>query len=149
MHKKKTCTLSMVLVPVSMEDVYSPAGLVLKNEKKKNSGVLICVFVFNAAPTYLISCTPTKSILYFDNSFDAVTRELTLYKLLTYQVPSCMSIYCHLGRLSKESIQVPESFIIFFLFLLIPMWSTTPCRLSTAAYGMYSQLPSNNYNTEN
>jgi hypothetical protein len=42
----------------------------------------------------LVQChrTPTKSNLYFDSSFYTVTSEPALYKLLTFHVPSLMSI---------------------------------------------------------
>jgi hypothetical protein len=53
-----------------------------------------------------------KSNLYFDNSFDTVTSEPALHKLQTF-FPNLTSIFCRLGRLSKESAQVQGSFWIF------------------------------------
>jgi hypothetical protein len=56
-------------------------------------------------PSHLTSCTPSKCNLYFDSSFDTVTSEHA-YKFLTFQVPNLVSIFRHLGRLSKEFIEV-------------------------------------------
>jgi hypothetical protein len=95
-----------------------------------------------------------KSDLYLDSSLETVIREPTLYKLLTFPNPNPISIFCRLGCLSKESIQVLGSFWIFVtnLFFLRwrvvsptpnpQAWRTTPCCLSAAAYSIYSQLRS-------
>jgi hypothetical protein len=64
-------------------------------------------------PSHLTSSTPTKYYLYFDSSFDIVISEPALYKLLTFHVPNLISIFHRLGRLSKESVQVWGSFMIF------------------------------------
>jgi hypothetical protein len=100
-------------------------------------------------PSHLTSYTPTKSNLYFDT----VTREPALNKLLTFQVPSLMTLFRRLCRLSKESVQARASCLCFVagLFFMVtccyphaqpPSWSTAPCQLSAAAYSMYPQLPS-------
>jgi hypothetical protein len=102
----------------------------------------------------LTSCTPTESNLYLDSSLETVIREPTLYKLLMFHIPHLMSIFRHLGHLSKESIQVRGSlwFLITSLFLTVrscqphaqpPSWRNIPCCwLSAVAYSIYSQLPS-------
>jgi hypothetical protein len=72
--------------PFSLKNVYSPAGTV-------------------PLPSYLTSCTPTKSNLYLDSSLETVVREPGLYKLLMFHVPNLMSIFLGLGRLSKDSVQ--------------------------------------------
>jgi hypothetical protein len=51
------------------------------------------------------TCTPTKSNLFL-YSPETVIRVPTQYKLLMFHVPNVMSIFHHLGHLSKESIQV-------------------------------------------
>jgi hypothetical protein len=113
--------------------VYSPAGSVPQ-------------------PSHL-TCTPIKSNLYFDSSVEAVIKEPALYKLLTFHNPNLISIFCRLGHLSKESVQVRGSIVFFITNLLFtvkgcyphaqpPSWRTTHCRLSAAAYSIYAQLPS-------
>jgi hypothetical protein len=67
--------------------------------------------------SHLTSCTPTKSNLYYDSSFDSVTSEPALYKLLMFQVPNLISIFRRLGPLSKESAQVRGSVRIFVVRL--------------------------------
>jgi hypothetical protein len=47
----------MILIPLSVENVYSPAGLV-------------------PLPSHLISCNPTKSNLYLDTSLRTPIVEL-------------------------------------------------------------------------
>jgi hypothetical protein len=104
-------------------------------------------------PSHLASFTPTKSNLYLASSLEAVIREPALYKLLTFNVPNLISIFHCMGHLSKESVQVQGSCKLFItnLFFTVkgclphaqpPSWRTTPCRLSAAAYSIYSQLPS-------
>jgi hypothetical protein len=44
----------------------------------------------------------TKSNLYLDSSLNSIS----LYKLQMFHVPTLMFIFCHLGCLSKESVQV-------------------------------------------
>jgi hypothetical protein len=104
-------------------------------------------------PSHLTSCTPAKSNLYLDSSPEVVIREPALYKLLTFHNPNLMSICSRLGRLSKGSVQV-RGFVKFFVtnsFFTVkgcephaqpPSRRTTPCRLSAAAYSVYSQLTS-------
>jgi hypothetical protein len=98
-------------------------------------------------PSDLTSCTPTKSNLYFNSSFDTVTSEPALYKHLTFHV------FRRLGSLSKEFVQVRGSYDVFetCLFFTVrvcklhaqpPSCRTTLCRLYAVAYSMYSQLPS-------
>jgi hypothetical protein len=104
-------------------------------------------------PSYLTSCTPTKSNLYVASSLEAVIREHTLYKILTFHVPNLISTFHNLGRLSKESVQVGGSCKLFVtnLFFTVkgcyphaqpPSGRTTPYRLSAAAYSIYLQLTS-------
>jgi hypothetical protein len=45
------------------------------------------------------------NLTYFEISSATALSEPALYKLLTFQVPNLISIFCRLGRLSKESIQ--------------------------------------------
>jgi hypothetical protein len=59
---------------------------------------------FGPPPSHQTSCTPTKSILYFDNSSVTVLSEPALYMLLTFHVANLMSIFLCLGPLSKESV---------------------------------------------
>jgi hypothetical protein len=63
-------------------------------------------------PSYLTSCTPTKSNFYLDTSLETVIREPALYKLLTFHNPNLISIFRRLGHLSKEYVQVQVSFTI-------------------------------------
>jgi hypothetical protein len=58
-------------------------------------------------------------------------------------VPSLISIFLNLGRLSRESLEVqgPAQHFVTTLFLT-PSWSSTPCRLSATSSSIYSQLPS-------
>jgi hypothetical protein len=84
----------MILILLSIENVYSPAGPVL-------------------LPSHPTSCTPTKSNLYLDSSLETVIREPALYKLLTFHNPNLIFIFCHLGHLSKEFVQVWSCFEIF------------------------------------
>jgi hypothetical protein len=44
------------------------------------------------------------------NSLETVLKEPTIYKLLAFHFPNLISIFCHLGRLSKEFVQVQGSF---------------------------------------
>jgi hypothetical protein len=67
-------------------------------------------------PSHLAFCTPTKSKLYLDSSLETLIREPGLYKFLTFHVPTLMSIFLRLVRLSKESIQV-RGLYNFFCFL--------------------------------
>jgi hypothetical protein len=64
-----------------------------------------------------------------------------------------MSMFCCLGCLFKESVQVWGSLWFFITSLFFygegllahakpPSWRTTPCRLSAAAHSIYLQLPS-------
>jgi hypothetical protein len=101
--------------------------------------------------SHLTSYTPTKSNLYLASSLETVIWEPALYKLLTFHVPNLISIFRRLGRLSKKSVQVRGSLEVFVtsLFFTVkgckphtqpPSWRTTPCRLSAAAYSIYSHL---------
>jgi hypothetical protein len=80
----------MVLIPLSIQNVYSPAGTV-------------------PLPFYLTSCAPTKSNLYLNSSVQTAIGEPTLYKFLMLHVPNLMSIFLRLGHLSKESIKLKLS----------------------------------------
>jgi hypothetical protein len=105
----------MILISLSIVNVHYPAGSV-------------------PPPSHLTSCTPTKSNLYFDT----VTSKPALHKLLIFNVPSLLTIFRHLGSLSKESVQVRGT---GKSFVTQPQsWRTTPRRLSAAACSMYSQL---------
>jgi hypothetical protein len=57
-------------------------------------------------PSHLTSCTPTKYKWYLASSLETVIREPALYKHLTFHVPNLISIFCSLGHLSKDSVQV-------------------------------------------
>jgi hypothetical protein len=61
-----------------------------------------CVFSFWFGAT----CTPTKSNLYFDSSFDTVTNKYVPYRLFKFQVPNLIFIFHRLGLSSKELFQV-------------------------------------------
>jgi hypothetical protein len=76
----------------------------------------------------------------------------TLQRLLTFQVSNLMSFFGCLGR-AKESVQVRgalKHFVTHYYFTVRGCWAhaqpqswrRTPCRLSAAAYSIYSQLPS-------
>jgi hypothetical protein len=114
-----------------------------------------CVFPTGEVPLspYPTSCTPTISNLYRDSSLETVIREPALYKLLMCQVPNLMSIFHHLGCLSKESIHVRGLLIRFVTNLLFtvtvllaprptPNLENQPLSFSAAAYSVYSLLPS-------
>ena len=55
--------------------------------------------------SHLTSGTPTKSNLYLANSLAAAVNEPALYRLLTFQVPNLMALFCCLGH-TKVSVQV-------------------------------------------
>jgi hypothetical protein len=55
----------------------------------------------------------TESNLYFNNYFDTVSNGPALYTLLTFRVLNLISMFCCLGRLSKESVQVRASCQLF------------------------------------
>jgi hypothetical protein len=71
----------MVLIPLSIQNVYSPAGAV-------------------PLPSHLTSFTPAKSNLYLGSSLETVIIEPNLYK----HVRNLIFIYLRLGRLSKGSV---------------------------------------------
>jgi hypothetical protein len=90
---------------------------------------------------------------YFDISIATVMNESALYRFLTLHVPNLMSIFLSLGHLSEESVQVPSPLWHFITSLSFTVWScqtraqppnwrTNWCWLSSAAYSIYSQLPS-------
>jgi hypothetical protein len=83
----------MIINPLSVEKVYSPAGSV-------------------PLPSDLTYWTPTKSNLYLDSSLETVVREPALYKLLTFQI-QIMSVFHRLCSVSRESVQVRGSFMNF------------------------------------
>jgi hypothetical protein len=101
-------------------------------------------------PSHLTSCRPTKSNLYLESSLESAGMEPALHKKLVFLVRNCISIFCRLCRLFKNSLQVRapcESFVTwFFRWSLV---SLTPARtggpplvvLSVAAYSIYSKLP--------
>jgi hypothetical protein len=64
----------MILISLSVENIYSLSGLVLR-------------------PSHLTSCIPAKCSLHFDSSFDTVTNEPALYKLLAFQVLNLMFVF--------------------------------------------------------
>jgi hypothetical protein len=105
-----------------------------------------CVFScrFSATALHLTSCTPTKSNLHFNSFLKTVIRGHTLYKLLTFHNSNLIRIPS-LGLFIQRNVQVRGS-VIFLRWRVInpmskpPSWGTTPCRLSTAAYSIYSQL---------
>ena len=101
--------------------------------------------------SHLTSRTPTKYNL-FANSLAAAVSEPALYRLLTFHVPNLMSLFHCLGC-TKASVQARGKCLCFItkpVFTVrcclhltqTPDWRTTPCRLSTTAYSIYSQLPS-------
>jgi hypothetical protein len=61
--------------------------------------------------SHLTSCTPTN--IYLSSSLETDIREPVLYRLLTFQNPNLISIFCRLSRLSKESIQVRGTISFF------------------------------------
>jgi hypothetical protein len=69
-------------------------------------------------PSHLTSCTPTKSVLYFQISSTTAVTEPAQYRLLTFQVPNLVSIFFRLGRLTKESVKV-RGFLRIFVNKLI------------------------------
>jgi hypothetical protein len=91
MHNK-TCTQFIVLILISIDIVYSPAGWV-------------------PPPFRLTSYIPTKSHLYPSSSLETVIREPALYILRTFHVPNLVSIIRRLDRLSKEPALVRGSLI--------------------------------------
>jgi hypothetical protein len=71
------------------------------------------------ATALLTSCTTSKSNLYLHSSLETVIREPALYeyKVLAFHVPNLISIFCRLGRLSKESVRVRGSYEHFITSL--------------------------------
>jgi hypothetical protein len=92
----------MILISLSVENVYSPAGSV-------------------PPPSYLTSCTVTKSNLYLASSLETVIKEPALCKLLIFHNLNLISIFHSLGRLSKNSILVRGSipFLVTNLFFTV------------------------------
>jgi hypothetical protein len=82
-----------------------------------------------------------ENIRYFNSSFRSVTCEPVLCER-TFHVRNLMSIFLSLGRLSIESVQIKGSVKCFVTIFLAtsPTPRTALCRLSAAAYSMYSQL---------
>jgi hypothetical protein len=103
----------MILIPLSIENVYSPAGSV-------------------PPVSHLTSCIPTKSNLYFDIYFATVMSEPALYRLLTFHMPNLISIFLSLGRLSKESVEVRDPLWHFVTQLCFTMRSCYPTPNSQA-----------------
>jgi hypothetical protein len=68
----------MILISLSIENVYSPAGSVPPS-------------------SYLISCTPIKYNLYLDRSFETVIREpvLSTFQISRYLVTCILYILTH------------------------------------------------------
>jgi hypothetical protein len=92
-------------------------------------------------------------ICLIDLCYIFVIRQPTIYILLTFHNPNLISIFRRLGHLSKESIQLRGTVWFFcnkFIFKVKgcspppppTSWKATPCRLSVAAYSIYSQLSS-------
>jgi hypothetical protein len=84
----------------------------------------------------------------------ALHWSLSLARLIQF-IPShpIQDPFSFVGRLSKESVQVRGFLWSFVTSLFLwwgvvsttsnpPSWRTTPCRLSTTAYSVHSQLPS-------
>ena len=100
----------------------------------------------------LITDLSQPKITSLANSLATVISEPDLYRLLTFQVPNLMFLFRCLGR-TKISVQVRGkclSFVTKPVFTVRscqhlaqpPSWRTKPCRLSAAAYSIYSHLPS-------
>jgi hypothetical protein len=71
--------------------------------------------------SHLTSCTPTKSNLYLANSLAAAISEPALYRLLTFQVPYFMSLFCFLGH-TKVSVYV-RGFVCEYFVTTIRFYS--------------------------
>jgi hypothetical protein len=98
--------------------------------------------------SHLTSCSPTKYNIFW-HSFP-ICHERTC-RLQTSYIPRTKS-HIRLCLLSKEFFQVwdPLWHFVISLFFKVrscwhhaqpPSWRTTPCRLSTTAYLIYSKLP--------
>jgi hypothetical protein len=91
------------------------------------------------------------NLTYLASSLETVFSEPSLYKLLTFHVPKLISIFHSLGHLSKESIQVRGSVIIFVtsLFLRLRVVIPTPklenYPLSFARSCLFSVFSSNHH----
>jgi hypothetical protein len=102
-------------------------------------------------PSHLTYCTPTKYNFYFDSSFDTVTSEpVTQYISCTKFPVHIYSLRFFIQRIRPCSrlVWMVHNMLNFYgegvclPHLQTPSWRTTPCRLSAAAYSVYSQLPS-------
>jgi hypothetical protein len=107
---------------------------------------------FSSWSAPLITDLSQPKLTLLANSLATVISEPALYRLLTFQVPNLVSLFRCL-RCTKISVQVHgkcSSFVTKPLFTVRsckhlaqpPSWRTTPCRLSAAAYSIYSHLPS-------
>jgi hypothetical protein len=141
-HFQQECSVAWTFKPLLTTEI------ILLCTKKTVSNLWFSIRPDNSVP--LTSCTPTKCNLYVDSTFDTVTSQRVLYKLLIFCVPNLVSIFHHLSNLSKESIKVWSSSKLFIrcLFFLQcckphakpPSWRTAHRRLSADAYSMYLQL---------
>jgi hypothetical protein len=114
--------------------VYSPAGSV-------------------PPPSHLTYCTPIKCNLYFHISLQTVIKEPTVYKT-AYSLYSESHIHIpSLGPFIRRIRPGPRLCLIFHSKFIVygegllaprptPKLENHPCRLSTTAYSIYSQLPS-------
>jgi hypothetical protein len=87
-----------------------------------------CIFACSFGATSSPSCTPTKSNLHFEIYSATALSEPALYILLTFEVPNLISIFFHLGCLSKESVWI-RGFLWSFVTSLFLWWrvvSPTP-----------------------
>jgi hypothetical protein len=79
-------------------------------------------------PPSHLTCTPTKSNLYFQISSTTALSEPAIYILLTFQVQNLISIFFRLGHLSNESIQV-WGFLNIFVIAYYSQWGVaSPTR---------------------
>jgi hypothetical protein len=68
----------------------------------------------------------TSDLLYLASSLETVIMEPALYKLLTFHDPNLVSIFCCLGNLSNESVQVRGFLEIVITIFFYGEWLLAP-----------------------
>jgi hypothetical protein len=73
--------------------------------------------------SHLITCTPTKSILYLVNFLAAAVSEPAQYKLLTFQVPNKIFLFfscCVILPLETLPVRDPSGEVVYLRIVLSP-----------------------------
>jgi hypothetical protein len=111
----------MILVPFSIENC-----------------LFSCWLCSTALPSDLLPL-PLNLTYILISSFDAVTSEPGLYKLLTFQVQNLTSIFLRLGLLPKESVQI-LSLLLSFVTVSLLLFLSVSCAVCQCFKTLFSVL---------